>query len=215
MSAPWWTTPSSIGGDAAVALSPSGEHVGVLWRDEGGALRHLHLASDRDLRCDAPRADADAAVSPLEPERLAQVAQMCRRVWRRHENHKLRYGFRYDRSRFERSGELRLGPDEVGLTCATLVLAVYRSVGLELLRRDEWPERLEDTARWVTLVAMLEAHGVDAAHIRALRGQTDAPRYRPDEVAAASSVAPPCPFSEASARATALAKARGRSPTTP
>lgn len=210
MTAPWWTTPSAITGDAAVVLSPSGEHVGVLWRDDDGALLRLHLASDRDLRSDAPSDDADAVPSPLEPERLAQVAQMCRRVWRRHQHRKVRYGFRYDRSHFERSGELRLGPDEVGLTCATLVLAVYRSVGLELLRLDEWPAREEDAARWATLLAMLEAHGVDAAHLKALRGQTNARRYRPGEVAAGSSVPPPCSFAEASSRARSLARVRGR-----
>ncbi len=133
---------------------------------------------------------------------------MCRRVWRRHQHRKVRYGFRYDRSHFERSGELRL-PRRGGSHGATLVLAVYRSMGLELLRLDEWPAR-EDAARWATLLAMLEAHGVDAAHLKALRGQTNARRYRPGEVAAGSSVPPPCSFAEASSRARSLARARGR-----
>lgn len=215
MTAPWWTTPAAITGDAAVVLSPSGEHVGVLWRGDDGALHRLHLAFDHDLRNDAPSDDADAAPSPLEPERLAQVAQMCRRVWKRHQTRGLRYGFRYDRSRFEASGELRLGADEHGLTCATFVLALYRSVGVELLRLDEWPVRADDTTRWDALLAVLEAANVDAAHIKALRGQTNARRYRPDEVTAGSSVPPSCSFADASSRAEALAVARGRATSTP
>lgn len=140
---------------------------------------------------------------------------MCRRVWMRHKQRGLRYGFRYDRSRFESTGELRLGSDEVGLTCATFLLAVFRSVGVELLRLDEWPERAEDEKRWTALLAMLESQGVDAAHLKALRGQTNARRYRPDEVAAGSSVTPPCGFDEASSRASALAVARGRANAAP
>lgn len=195
--------------DAAVAIAPGAEHIGVVYRREDGTLRWLHLAFHHRLRDDAALpADHRWVLSPLDPERLTLVAAMCERVVAR-VGRNMPYGFRYDATRFAADGVLLLGDDEVGLTCATFVLALFRSVGVELLRVAEWTARPDDTARHAALVALLEAHCEDKAHVRAVRKEAGCVRFRPAKVAGASSERPPCGFARAEETAEAIVRGMG------
>jgi hypothetical protein len=201
--APVWLLDLTSPPEHAAVAVPGGSHVGVLFRDRAGALRWLHLAFHHRLTHEDPPEGLRHVASTLDPERLALVAAMCERVVRR-QGRNLPYGFRYDATRFAQDGALRLGPEERGLTCATFVLAIYRSVGVEVLKLPEWPERPDDVTRFEALLQLLAAHGAERAHVSAVKQETGARRYRPAEVAGGSSCAPPCGFADAERAAAEL-----------
>lgn len=195
---------------AAVAVwLPDGSHTGVVFTDENDKLRIIHLASHFDLRCEEVRHGKLGWVLPagsIPRERLELVAAMCERIWVRCQESKLPYGFRYNASRFHENGELELGTDECGLTCATFVLAVYQSVGLELLQLSSWPNRDDDERRFTSILAVLRQAGADEKHIEAVSKETKSVRYRPLEVAGGSCFSPPAKFEDAAGRAVTLSR---------
>jgi hypothetical protein len=202
----------------AIALNPSATHVGVAWRADDG-WRFLSLVGDRELKNNALR-NGDWCVSPaVAPELLTLVSEMCRRVLDRNELYAIRFGFRFDSTRFNDDGEYVLGENEVGLTCATFVLALFRSAGVELLRVREWPTRPDDEVRHNELIDSFASDRGDIEHINALQREVGVVRFRPEEVAAASAVPPhPCSFTDASQAGVALLAAvrqRGAAPAAP
>lgn len=205
----WYETQSGGYPTAAVAVAvPYGSHTGVVYSDDDGMMQFIHLAFHHRLQRDT-LANGIGWVSPanaIPPERLAHVAAMCDRIWERHEKSGLPYGFRYDATCFHSDGKVELGPDECGLTCATFVLAVYRSVGLELLKIEDWPTRDDDEQRFNQLLDLLKKTRADQKHIDAVAKETKSARYRPMEVAAGSGITPPASFDNATAGAAAIEK---------
>jgi len=192
---------------AAVAVIPDNRgHTGIVYSDEAEESWLLHLAFHHQLQRDLLDGTCGWILSgaSIPKERLEHVAAMCARVWQRYEVGGLPYGFRYVASRFNEEGVFVLGADERGLTCATFVLAVYRAVGLELLKLDEWPQREEDQERFEALMRLLARRCSDVLHVEAVRKQTRAIRYRPLEVAGGSGCALPATFSDAVSVATAI-----------
>lgn len=189
---------------AALAIPTNNrEHVGIIFLDDDGHPHLLHLASHYSLQCD-DQIDGHAWVFPaIAPELLPSVAAMCARVVKRNAAG-IPYGFRYDATRFTTDGQLTLGTAERGLTCATFVLAVLRSAGVELLARTEWPKRADDQVRFTRIHRSLTRLGADDAHLDAIEAEIDSVRFRPMEVAGASSEPPPCSFAKASAAATQM-----------
>lgn len=86
--------------------------------------------------------------------------------------------------------------EERGLTCATFVLAVFRTVGIELVDVPLWPARPEDH-EWIDRVAA-QIRAVDPGHADAVAGDGLCARFRPTEVGGACLV-PPHPVSFADA----------------
>lgn len=188
---------------AAVTVWPAGAHVGVTYLDASGEQQVIHLAFHFKLRREAFQS-SHGWVPPaqsLPPVRLEHVAAMCERVWERHAVEGLPYGFRYDSSHFKANGAIVIGTQEHGLTCGTFILAVFRSVGIELLRLAEWPKRPDDQAFFEGVIEDLEDAGASQTHIDAVKGETQSLRYRPLEVAGGSSFAAPASFADASAAA--------------
>lgn len=194
---------------AVLVHHPQPDHCGVLFSVSQDEVRMLHLAWHKDLRND-PVADKPmqkyAWVSPnLSRERALALVAWCRRIWKRHEKRGLAYGLRFDATIFHQTGEVRWGTDEVGLTCATFVLAVFRAARIELLRLGDWPEPDEhDRARQRALVQSLRNDPqVPRDHCDALDREVGmVSRYRPVQVAGACSVSSwPCSFSEATSAA--------------
>lgn len=97
-----------------------------------------------------------------------------------------------------------VGNDEHGLTCATFVLAVLRSAGVELLKREDWPSRADDMVRFAKILKALRSVSAEDAYFDALEAEVTAVRFRPTEVAGASSKQPPCSFVDAVAAATVI-----------
>lgn len=187
-------------GLAILCRQASGEqgkvrHVGVLYRDPPagpGKVRLLHLPGHRRIVSTASPGQQYAWLAPDIPESLARVlANQCKRIAERYRSEGITYAFRYMGGQFA-DGVFKPN-GELGLTCATFVLAVFASVGGTLLRVEEWPLRSDDNSRKKQLIAVVRAseHGEkDADHVAALEGpeEMSAPRYRPEEVAAAGTV---------------------------
>lgn len=177
---------------AAVAIkevAAGRRHTGLLYSNEGGVVRFLHLAWHLDLRSDSPKAGY-AWVDPLvNPRRLRQVASVCRLVWRANGRH-VPYAFSPPSDCFSAAtGEWLLGPTRHGLTCATFVLAMFELAGLRLIDLSDWPERSEDRTFQEWVVELLKERGATPPHIRAVQDETGAARVRPEEVAASAAVA--------------------------
>jgi hypothetical protein len=197
---------------AVLVHHPDPDHCGILYAADTHRVM-LHLAWHKILLHEpipSPKKEKYAWVAPaLPPERALAVARLCARVWRAHRRYGLPYGLRYDATTFHRTGEVKLGPDEVGLTCATFVIAVFRRGGVELLRQQEWPDRPDDVDRQRELVAALrDDPKVPRAHCDAIEREIGAVRYRPTEVAGAcASSELPCSFVDAANAAAQIASA--------
>lgn len=154
-------------------------------------MEYVHLGFDKQLRNDwslhgiwvAPR---------LEVEIQQLIAAKCRLIWRKQSQHQtIRYGIAYQGSRFDALGALALAAGTFGLTCATFVLAVFRTEGIELIIEDTWEARPAEDRAW--LEAAILPHVEDAQLAAKLRAEVDnlVCRIRPEEVFGAACVAPP------------------------
>ena len=92
-----------------------------------------------------------------------------------------------DGSIFSKDGILHLGKKSNGLTCATFILAVFLSNGMELLLEEQWEHRNEDDYWHAYIVKMLEQtkskYGISDTHIENIRREKGCVRFRPEEVA--------------------------------
>lgn len=136
--------------------------------------------------------------------------------------------------KFDSDGSFQLGDGVHGLTCATFVLAVFEHAGLPLVDVSSWPQRSEDQKFRELIVEALQrdlaklrqkleiytlegvAERVSSTrarvehlehHIEVLRSAPVSARFRPEEVAAASSLDDcPAPFGRVTERARQLAQ---------
>lgn len=132
----------------------------------------------------------------LPPLRAEAVAGHCRRIWKRVEEEGLRipYGLVYKGGKFSAQGRTQLAVGEIGLTCATFVLAVLATAGLKLLDLPTWEERdatriAEDNAWHAGIVALMKAtradYEISDGHIAGVEQERGCSRFRPEEVAGA------------------------------
>jgi len=168
-------------------------HAGILYR-WGRGIRFFELKSHHELS-DEPITDEPVRPSVLwvepriQPERAFLVATRCQLVARRHREKKIPYGFRYNRTSFDEQGIIRLGAGEVGLTCATIVDAVFASERLPLLDPNTWPPPdAEDKKTRRGVIADIRKR--DREHADILEAEIEAPRIRPEEVVAAAAIHP-------------------------
>jgi hypothetical protein len=179
---------SSLRGDAAAILArtPHGNlHAGIVYFQDGAA-RFLHLAWQDTLANDWTLGGVWACPS-VEPERLESVAGMCRLVWREYENsQRFPYALRFEGTSFDHSGRLVLGARSRGLTCATFILAVLRSVGVTLVDEGSWPIRKAEDERFLDALSRFAT----TEHMAILRREVadGVKRIWPDEVIGACMV---------------------------
>lgn len=116
-------------------------HMGLLYRGRDGQAEVLHLAWHDNLSREWGWRRMWAHPE-VEPERLRSVGGYCRQIWKRYEATK-RFAFAlgYHGTTFDVSGNPRLGHGARGLSCATFVLAVLNSCGIELIHENDWPIR--------------------------------------------------------------------------
>lgn len=137
-------------------------------------------------------------VIPTLPDlRTAVIAARCRRIASRKEA--IPYGFSYSKTRFSPEGTIKIGEKEVGLTCATFILSVFASCGIEILQTNKWPSRKEDE-NWqsdiIGIFKCLSKKGlISEEHIQNIEKETEWSRYRPEEVTGGSTHSTlPSPF---------------------
>lgn len=190
----------------------SGEvrHIGIVYRatHSGANMIHLlhvpeHLRSVRGQL----RSDYGWLELALPRARARLVVAQCVRIMERYEHHGLPYGLRYACGKFSLNGIYKPNGD-IGLTCATFALAVFSSVGLDLVRCEEWPIRSDDQASREQFIMYMHGRGLkDHANALARETEMKAPRFRPEEVAAAGTVdanALPLGFHDAASRGAAI-----------
>lgn len=170
-------------------------HLGVFHRLAGGNVGVLHLGWEDyvSMEWSWQRLWASPAVPP---ERLRSVSGLCRLIWEEYRaTKKFPYGLHYASQFFTHDGALqRDATTESGLTCATFVLAVFRSVGIELIDLSSWPVRENEDRAFLAVVASFAA----PALLKALEAEVDAgsKRVQPDEVIGACADPPPMRFTE-------------------
>lgn len=191
---------------AIKAVNQRQRHIGVLHReDDSPDVNLLHLAWHHDLRNHTPGPTYLWIDPDVHPRRMRQVAAMCRKVWRANTG-TLPYALSAPNGCFDQSsGEFLLGPTRHGLTCASFVLAVFESVGIRLVRYEDWPSSRPGDREWQEwVISELERSDppVSREHIEAVKNEVGGIRFRPEDVASAGTTSPlPADFATAAQRA--------------
>ncbi len=169
-------------------------HLGIVIRPDKNAkhassdgISLLHLKQHYDLAWETIATGYYCVVPALPVERQTQVAVFCEVVRDRLKG-KLPFAVKYKGATFDRSGRL-VSKEGRGLTCATFVLAIFRSIGINLILHEEWPERQSDLRWHSAIVETLRKRGASKEHIAAVEAEAPCARYLPQEVAAAGTAA--------------------------
>lgn len=185
------TTSPARGAAVGLASGAVGLHTGLLYFDaEVPGWRIVHLAMHERLTVTKPSECAEWVawgylVPDIDPIELDVLATFCAQVAR--VLPRVTYGFRFDETKLAEDGAPVLGEGEVGLTCATYVMAMFDYAKIAMIHRDSWKTREEDLAAQTALVALMrERQLASQAHIDAIEADIGCLRYRAEEVAAAS-----------------------------
>ena len=175
-----------------ILLTESGTHTGLLYRFEL-QLYVLDLLWHERFRVAPTRNDHHFVVPDLLEEEVIEVAAACQLIVLRRRQRGpqlLKYGFGLPKDPIvNRDGEILFG-GSVGLTCATLVLAIFEAVRIPFVDYADWVARPEDDARHRRLLGMIrtgipgQIPPADAAHIDKMEKELPCIRVRPEEVAA-------------------------------
>jgi hypothetical protein len=168
-----------------------GRHCGILYKLDDQAPRLLHLAWHRDLRDDEPDPKYLWGDVGLEASNRRFLAAWAGN--QRINKQNIPYGLDSSGSCFDPdTGEFIPPPIGKGLTCSTYITAAFRQLGIELLQQATWPNRPEDVAFGQRIVDGLIADrerdptSVRQEHIKGVRNDVGARRFRPVEVVGAS-----------------------------
>jgi len=169
-------------------------HTGVVHRSATTPASILHLAFHHKLRNDKlPDQNTHYIWIPLDldADRASAFAGYCRRIFRR--SPLIPYGILYEGGEYAQDGTIRFAGREIGLTCATFVLAVFGGAGIKLLDHAGWPSRPSDQSWHLQIVNLLNGRAT-AQHVQAVRSELGCARFRPAEVAAAAGLRRPANF---------------------
>jgi hypothetical protein len=171
---------------AIKAISPSQRHIGLVY-GEGENLWILHLAWHYDLRREVP-STYFLVEHKFAAWRMRQVAARCRQIVKANPKG-LPYAFSYPNGCFDQqTGRYLFGSSQIGLTCATFVLAIFEVAGIRLLDIESWPSNRDGDSEWQEVVLLHLRQGRDNGrvtqeHIDDVEKQVGAVRCRPEEVA--------------------------------
>lgn len=220
---PWLRSPSDAplhgvrGSAVAVIRTPHDTlHAGILYRD-GSAVRVIHFAFDRELADVSPASGWHwVRISAVRDLEARQIAALCKVILARDRERggepnvptgSIAYALRYNGGYFDLRGGLHLN-GATGISCATFILAVYRAHRIELLDLADWPlirDRPDDLEAARRYGDMLRRRG-RAEQAQVVEEDTDARRYRVEEVVAACSAGRlRVSFAQASAAAALIA----------
>lgn len=101
---------------------------------------------------------------------------------------KIPYSLRFKETKFTNDGNLSLGENENGLTCATFVVSFFNSVAIELVNLETWPLRDPEDIKWKKFVIeIMNKTNVPLTHIANVSKEEINFRLKPEEIAVSSS----------------------------
>lgn len=181
-------------GIAIMRIAAGQNHVGIVYSLNNEA-RLCHLAWHYVLSDDPLEDHYYWGLFRLHEHVQSQIAGYVALL--KQNNGVIPYGFSYNAPPFDDQGCYQPMAIGKGLTCATFVMTVFERQGYPLLIKDNWPDRPEDREWKEYILECLRKH-VTPEHLEAAKNDTNAPRFRPEEVVAgAISNKPPIPFSSA------------------
>lgn len=164
-------------------------HCGIIYKFKG-QNSVIHLAWHYNLQHELDMSkfqDYYSVKSQLDEYRQYALCAMCDVI---KEDTNIPYAFYYQDTVFNEKGKLCLGKNEVGLTCATFVLAVFKSSSIEILDLLTWPSREDDTVFHRNILNYLnkemERGIVSQKHFDSVKSENSCARFRPEEVAIGS-----------------------------
>jgi hypothetical protein len=165
-------------------------HAGLLYRRKT-EVRLFEMLDHKKLSDELARPEHHFVwIEPAIPrERVRLIVERARLVYRLNQQSAVPYGFAYHTSTFDERGGLRLGPNEIGLTCSTIVVAILESERIRLLDPTTWPppDTTDKEARRAFLAELTKS---DPEHAERLKADIEAPRISPEEVVAAAGIHP-------------------------
>lgn len=171
-----------------LSLNPDG-HLSLIYVDDNQQPRWLHLGWHHHVLAKPLDKNYAWGEPPLEPELRVILSRLCRKISQRYvgQRRSIAYALRYAGGHFdEMTGEF-LCEDGLGLTCATFVMAIFATRGVDLLRRQEWVPRAEDVIWQKNIIELLKGARdprIDE-HVAVVETEVGCTRFRPEEVAAA------------------------------
>ena len=163
---------------------PGQNHCGIIYRVDSGELFIIHLAWNYRLMNDPLSPNYQWARTTLSSRDQRTLAGLCCAIW--NAKPEIPYGFDPDTIRFDpTTGNIVPAPTGKGLTCASFVLAVLKALQFDLLNETEWPENANE-AWQVHIVDSLERSSASPEQVCAVKRDVGSRRYRPEEVAGAS-----------------------------
>jgi hypothetical protein len=176
-----------------VLRTGDGLHTGILHRDRG-RLYVLDQIWHGMLRSELIDRDYPGVIPGLEPEEINDVTATCRLIHKRRVRRgiwqDLPYAFRYSTGAgVNKDGEVILGTG-LGLTCATLVMAVFDAARVPFVDLSDWVERPDDGPRCRKLLQLMTdgipgfAPPAEPEHVAEVEAELPCIRFRPEEAAA-------------------------------
>jgi hypothetical protein len=181
-------------------------HCAILYKLDHRQARFCHLAFHHDLRDEIAHDPYLWADAGLDPTNRRVVAAWVGNLQINRGN--IPYGLDSAGCCFDVvTGELLPPPIGKGLTCSTFITSVLRSLGFDVLKENEWPQRSGDVVFGQKIVEMLEAVHASGDHIQAVKKDVGAQRFRPEEVVGAITLSAwPVGFADARDLADAVIK---------
>lgn len=184
----------------AVSLQKEADqfHCGLAFGMIGGQVNILHLTGHNGLRCSSQWGIFKVFVKPnIDIDRQIAFLPLCKLIINNigKPGFEVKYGLRYDEyAEYDEHGILHLGEHEIGLTCATYVLTLFHSVGLDIVDIHNWPMR-ESDKEW--LKKIFETYSdpdtkrhfcMTKEHLALMKAEDVTSRFRPEEVAVSSAL---------------------------
>ena len=163
-------------------------HVGLLYRDNGSQMRMCDLAWHYQFRDQPCPNDYSWVDVNMQTTNKFVVVALIQKIVEKNKLGQIPYAMVYGGMYFDRQTGVYL-KDYVGegLTCATFIMAVFESMGLPIIDVNSWKPRWSDR-RWQEKTIDLLRNGASERHIELLTESIGAPRFRPEEVTASSTL---------------------------
>ena len=164
-----------------------GRHIGVLYHLDDGAVRMCHLGWNWDLRLDRPTSNYMWGKSGLDGYTKHFLAAQFDLIGKANPN-AIPYGLDAYGDCFDSDGNYLPLPIGKGMTCASFIVSVFRTLRIPLINEASWPKGRDSDKAWgLFVIKLLESDpSVPVEHIKALkRDIAEVSRFRPAEVVAA------------------------------